>query len=310
MKKFNQILSLYVEDNIDLVKVRLKVDPKDKNIVDYKDFDGYEGYILKEGAYYNVFFLQENLPVLQVPFSIISVTDIEDTNKFDTVKMAALKLLDKKGCLTDSKIRKIGMCNEVEFFEQYLREEGVTDSEIKDLYKNNLFENVLTEKVNWGKLAGLAAAGVFAPGYAADVLAGKAKEKLGNVFDPRQDIFSDDKHKGSSTNTASSTSDSTASMQFLPARYKSLQPDRKSSVLVNDLDKIGDELQSKGIQNDLVLKIDSNIKDSMFGSSVKMVKIEDLINVLDSHELVEEILKPYQRGNTGQVKQFLLQKFP
>jgi hypothetical protein len=245
VKKFNQILSLYVEDNIDLVKVRLKVDPKDRNIVDYKDFDGYEGYILKEGTYYNVFFLQENLPVLQVPFSIISVTDIEDTNKFDTVKMAALKLLHKKGCLTDSKIRKIGMCNEVEFFEQYLREEGITDSEIKDLYKNNLFENVLTEKVNWGRLAGLAAAGVFAPGYAADVVAGKAKEKLGKIFDPKRGIFSDDKkkaaakktakkkaatkkakeklgkvfdptrgifsddkYKGSSTNTASSTSDS------------------------------------------------------------------------------------------------------
>ena len=310
MKKFNQILSLYVEDNIDLVKVRLKVDPKDRNIVDYKDFDGYEGYILKEGTYYNVFFLQENLPVLQVPFSIISVTDIEDTNKFDTVKMAALKLLHKKGCLTDSKIRKIGMCNEVEFFEQYLREEGITDSEIKDLYKNNLFENVLTEKVNWGRLAGLAAAGVFAPGYAADVVASKAKEKIGKVFDPKRGIFSDGKDKDSIASTTSSTKDNNTSIKFLPGNYESLQPDQKPSVLVNDLDKIGDELQSKGIQNDLVLKIDSNIKDSMFGSSVKMVKIEDLINVLDSRELVQKIIKPYQRGRTDQVIQFLQQKFP
>jgi hypothetical protein len=168
----------------------------------------------------------------------------------------------------------------------------------------------LTEKVNWGRLAGLAAAGVFAPGYAADAIAGKAKEKIGKVFDPKRDIFSDGKDKDSNASTTSSTKDNNTSIKFLPDDYDSLQPDQKPSVLVNGLDKIGDELQSKGIQNDLILKIDSNTKDSMFGSSVKMVKIEDLINVLDSHELVEEILKPYQRGNTGQVKQFLLQKFP
>jgi hypothetical protein len=235
VKKFNQILSLYVEDNIDLVKVRLKVDPKDKNIVDYKDFDGYEGYILKEGAYYNVFFLQENLPVLQVPFSIISVTDIEDTNKFDTVKMAALKLLDKKGCLTDSKIRKIGMCNEVEFFEQYLREEGVTDSEIKDLYKNNLFENVLTEKVNWGRLAGLAATGVFAPGYAADLVAKKTKERTGEIFgkilDPRRKIFGNDEDPNKKQY---GTSSGNKGLTISPNRYRNAGPGNLPTILKSD----------------------------------------------------------------------------
>ena len=312
MKKFNQLLSLYVEDNIDLVKVRLKVDPKDRNTVDYKDFDGYEGYILKEGKYYNIFFLQENLPVLQVPFSIISVTDIEDTNKFDTVKMAALKLLDKKGCLTDSKIRKIGMCNEVEFFEQYLREEGVTDSEIKDLYKNNLFENVLTEKVNWGRIAGLAAAGVFAPGYAADVLVGKARKNLGNVFNPREDLWGDDDNKGSNTSTTSSAGtakENNTSLEFLPDRYQNLSRDQKPSELVDDLQEIGKELESKRIQNDLELKIEGDIENSMFGSPAKMVEIKHLINALESYELVEKILKPYQRGNTRQVENFLLQRF-
>lgn len=235
MKKFNQILSLYVEGNIDLVKVRLKVDPKDRNTVDYKDFDGYEGYILKEGKYYNVFFLQENLPVLQVPFSIISVTDIEDTNKFDTVKMAALKLLDKKGCLTDSKIRKIGMCNEVEFFEQYLREEGVTDSEIKDLYKNNLFENVLTEKVNWGRLIGLAATGVFAPGYAADLVAKKAKEKtgetFGKIFDPRRKIFGNDEDPNKKQY---GTSSGNKGLTISPNRYKNAGPGNLPTILKSD----------------------------------------------------------------------------
>ena len=309
MKKFNQILSLYVEDNIDLVKVRLKVDPKDRNTVDYKDFDGYEGYILKEGKYYNVFFLQENLPVLQVPFSIISVTDIEDTNKFDTVKMAALKLLDKKGCLTDSKIRKIGMCNEIEFFEQYLREEGVTDSEIKDLYKNNLFENVLTEVVNWKKVGNIAKwAGILAvaPGYAADVAVGKGRKKFKSWLTGDKDK---DKNTKQYSNSTTTTGPKNTSLEFLPDRYDKLSRDQKPSALVDDLLEIGKELQSKGIQNDLVLKINSNIKDSMFGSSVRMVKIEDLINALDSYDLVEKIVKPYQRGNTRQVEKFLLQRF-
>ena len=302
MKKFNQLLSLYVEDNIDLVKVRLKVDPKDRDTVDYKDFDGYEGYILKEGKYYNVFFLQENLPVLQVPFSIISVTDIEDTNKFDTVKMAALKLLDKKGCLTNSKIRKIGMCNEVEFFEQYLREEGVTDSEIKDLYKNNLFENVLTEKVNWGRLAGLAAAGVFAPGYAADLLAKKGKDivkkTVGDYFDPRKDILG---IFGDNTDNKGLT--------ISPNRYKNAGQANLPAILKSDFYNLSKQHVQQGkvveterksnkfvsTSNSAVFTIDLNQNQNLIAANGNIYKIDDM--AISDVKKLGLVMTAYSKGD-------------
>ena len=315
MKKFNQILSLYVEDNIDLVKVRLKVDPKDRSTVDYKDFDGYEGYILKEGKYYNIFFLQENLPVLQVPFSIISVTDIEDTNKFDTVKMAALKLLDKKGCLTDSKIRKIGMCNEVEFFEQYLREEGVTDSEIKDLYKNNLFENVLTEKVNWGRLAGLAAAGVFAPGYAADLVAKKAKEKtgetFGKIFDPRRKIFGNDEDPNKKQY---GTSSGNKGLTISPDRYKNAGPGNLPTILKSDFYNLSRQHVQQGKVVETRLK--SNIFISSDNSAVFTIDLNQNTiqangETYDIDDMVQQSVDPSKLGlvmaaySKGDFKDFL-----
>lgn len=187
MKKFDQALQIYLEDSEQLVKIRLKVDPKNRSVVDYKDFDGYEGYILKEGEHYEVLFKEQSLPVLKVPFSIVQVTEIPDQCAFDTIKLAAIKVLEEKGKLTDSIACKISACTEVEFLEQYLREEGLSDSEIKDIYKSHLFENIISERVNWGKIgkglalgAGAAAATAIAPGLVADELAKFAKNKIKN----------------------------------------------------------------------------------------------------------------------------------
>lgn len=182
MKKFNRILEQYVKENESLTRIRLKVDPKDRSGIDFRDFDGYEGYILKEGKYFNILIEGMDFPIMQVPFSIIKVIDIKDKETFDRIKVAAIHEIANHKEVTLEFINKIGACNSVDFFEQYLKEEGLTDKDIKDIYKNFIFTNeMLSEAVNWGnvvkridairaygglaKTIGRTALGVIFPGY-------------------------------------------------------------------------------------------------------------------------------------------------
>ncbi|MGA1048778.1 MAG: hypothetical protein ACO3UU_12280, partial [Minisyncoccia bacterium] len=70
--KFNRILEQYVKESEALTKVMLKVDPKDSSNIDFRHFDGYEGYNLKESdGLWSVLFENLDLPVAEVPFSVI-----------------------------------------------------------------------------------------------------------------------------------------------------------------------------------------------------------------------------------------------
>lgn len=152
MKKFNRILEQYVRENESLTRIRLKVDPKDTSGIDFRDFDGYEGYILKEGKYFNVLIEGMDFPIMQVPFSIIKVVDIKDKNTFDRVKVAAIEKLNNIKDITPELIDKFKACNSVNFFEEFLKEEGLSDSDIKDIYKKYIFADTFSEAVNWGNV--------------------------------------------------------------------------------------------------------------------------------------------------------------
>lgn len=152
MKRFNRILEQYVKENESLTRVRLKVDPKDRAGADFRDFDGYEGYILKEGKYFNVLIEGMDFPIMQVPFSVIKVVSIKDNDTFDRVKIAAIEKLNEIKDITPEFINKIGRCNSVDFFEQFLKEEGLSDFDLKDIYKKYIFADTLSEGVNWGNV--------------------------------------------------------------------------------------------------------------------------------------------------------------
>ena len=144
--KFNRILEQYVKESEALTKIMLKVDPANSINKDYRDFDGYEGYILKENNNkWSVLFENIDIPVMDVPFSVIKVVDIPCDETFNNVKMFGLKTIEERKGLTMEIISKIQACNSVDFLEQYLKEEGLNDSEIKDVYKKALLGNTISE---------------------------------------------------------------------------------------------------------------------------------------------------------------------
>lgn len=190
MKQFNKILNSYISSRKGLIKVRLKVDPRNREGVDYRSFDGYEGYILREGESYNVILLETDLPVMRVPFSIVQISKISDPDKFDQVKYAAIKQLKSENKLSDRKACVIKNCKNIDFFEQYLRAEGMTDFDIKNIYKKSLFNISLSEKVNWNnirKVAKVAGKAIIAPSAVIDdalasTTSKKIKERATNIF--------------------------------------------------------------------------------------------------------------------------------
>ena len=145
--KFNRILEQYVKENESLTKVRLKVDPKDSIGIDFRNFDGYEGYIIKEGKYFNILFEGVDLPIMQVPFSVIKVIKIGNNDILNKVKAAAIEKVNRIKEITPEFLNKISACTSVDFLEQYLKEEGLSESDIKTIYKNNMF----SEDIDVGK---------------------------------------------------------------------------------------------------------------------------------------------------------------
>lgn len=186
--KFNRILEQYVKESEALTKIMLKVDPANSVNKDYRDFDGYEGYILKENNNkWSVLFENIDMPVMDVPFSVIKVVDIPCDETFNNVRMFGLKAIEERKGLTMEIINKIQACNSIDFLEQYLKEEGLNDSEIKDVYKKALLGNLLGE----GTLDKLKTAGkwairglgtVLAPDYAIAGAVKKGVEKIKNIM--------------------------------------------------------------------------------------------------------------------------------
>jgi hypothetical protein len=146
--EFNRILEQYVKESEALTKIMLKVDPANSINRDYRDLDGYEGYILKENNNkWSVLFESVDIPIMDVPFSVIQVVDIPCDETFNSVKLLGLKAIEERKGLTMEVISKIRACSSIDFLEQYLKEEGLNDSEIKDVYKKALLSGTVNESL-------------------------------------------------------------------------------------------------------------------------------------------------------------------
>jgi hypothetical protein len=182
--KFNRILEQYVRESEALTKIIVKVDPLNNSRKDYRDLDGYEGYILKEeNDMWSILFENINIPISDVPFSIIKIVDVPCDETFNNVKMLGLKAIEERKGLTMEIINKIQACNSIDFLEQYLKEEGLNDSEIKDVYKKALLSNTISENVlrTAGKIArktGKVLGTVLQPDYAIAGLINKGREAV------------------------------------------------------------------------------------------------------------------------------------
>jgi uncharacterized protein YjbJ (UPF0337 family) len=182
--KFNRILEQYVRESEALTKIVVKVDPLNNSRKDYRDLDGYEGYILKEeNDMWSILFENINMPIVDVPFSVIKVVDVPCDETFNNVRMFGLKAIEERKGLTMEIISKIQACNSIDFLEQYLKEEGLNDSEIKDVYKKALLSNTISENVlrTAGKITrgvGKVLGNILQPDYAIAGLINKGVEKV------------------------------------------------------------------------------------------------------------------------------------
>jgi hypothetical protein len=177
--KFNRILEQYVKESEALTKIMLKVDPANSVNRDYRDLDGYEGYILKENNnIWSVLFENIDIPIMDVPFSVIQVVDIPCDETFNSVKLLGLKAIEERKGLTMEIMSKIQACSSIDFLEQYLKEEGLNDSEIKDVYKKALLSGTVNESILKGVGTGFKVAKtILQPDYAVAGLINKGVDK-------------------------------------------------------------------------------------------------------------------------------------
>jgi hypothetical protein len=177
--EFNRILEQYVKESEALTKIMLKVDPANSVNRDYRDLDGYEGYILKENNNnkWSVLFESVDIPIMDVPFSVIQVVDIPCDETFNSVKLLGLKAIEERKGLTMEVISKIQACSSIDFLEQYLKEEGLNDSEIKDIYKKALLSSTVNESLKAVGTGFRAAKNILQPDYYVAGLINKGVEK-------------------------------------------------------------------------------------------------------------------------------------
>jgi hypothetical protein len=176
--KFNRILEQYVKESEALTRIMLKVDPANSINRDYRDLDGYEGYILKENNNkWSVLFENIDIPIMDVPFSVIQVVDIPCDETFNSVKLLGLKAIEERKGLTMEVISKIQACSSIDFLEQYLKEEGLNDSEIKDVYKKALLGGTVNESLKAVGKGFKIAKNILQPDYFVAGLINKGVEK-------------------------------------------------------------------------------------------------------------------------------------
>mgnify|MGYP003641323565 CR=1 FL=1 len=122
-----------------LLRVRLKVDPLNKIGKDFREYDGYEGYILQErNKKYDILLDDFATKIMNVPMVIVDIQKIDD-DQFDKLKIAGLKFLKDIGKFTYGLSTQIAEAPDLEFFDQYLKGAGLSDIDLKDIYRDALF---------------------------------------------------------------------------------------------------------------------------------------------------------------------------
>lgn len=133
---FNHLVEKCLDNITALRKVRIKVDPK--SIIHHDDLvnkESYEGYILEEGlSSVKILVLPPDIHVTEIPTELIEY--IADENKddvFDSFKHFIVNQLNLKS--GDPTIDKITACTEINEIEALMRQTGLDDENLAELYK-------------------------------------------------------------------------------------------------------------------------------------------------------------------------------
>lgn len=134
--KYNLLVEEYISKLSNLQRVRIKVDPKAlTKEADLQNLPAYEGFILEEGlTHVKVLILPPEMQVSEIPIELIEYIAAEDKEDLlcDLKKyiITALNLADGDPLL--HKIEKSVDLNEIE---SLLKQTGVEDDQLVDIYK-------------------------------------------------------------------------------------------------------------------------------------------------------------------------------
>jgi len=137
--KYDQIITESL-DKVALKRVRIKVDPASVSVAeDLAKCDGYEGYVLAEDqSYMKVLVVMpgtnNELSVISVPIEHLElVLQNLDQLRIDNFKRFIITSLDISD--DDPVIQQIEASESIEDIEVFLKDRGMTDEEITNLYK-------------------------------------------------------------------------------------------------------------------------------------------------------------------------------
>jgi hypothetical protein len=142
VKRFNKV----IEDSLKrshLLKIKLKVDPANCSSGEILKYNGYEGYILAENEHDYKVYIEDLGVVTTVPQEVIAIQDV--LTPVEKFKICSLQYLISKSMINmnnDMLLRTIYTSPNLECIEAFLRESGLSDSDILSIYKNTLMFNI------------------------------------------------------------------------------------------------------------------------------------------------------------------------
>ena len=141
MHKFDTLF-LETVKKANLLRIRLKIDPKIRESDDFRSFDGYEGYILEESnSKLNVVleFCGGATQVDAVPVEIIEIIEPEGDYQLSIFKVFVTEWLTSKKHMSDELAGKIAGAQSLDDIESILKGDSVTDAHIKNMYRDLIF---------------------------------------------------------------------------------------------------------------------------------------------------------------------------
>jgi len=126
--------------NTNLKRIRIKTDPsKVKNNEDFKNIEGYEGYILGENlGKLKILVLSHEMPTLEIPEDMLQ--HMYDENKIDVFKefkecCKKFLIKNKNKKEGDPIFVQIDNTNNYSDLESFLKQSSITEPEITNIYR-------------------------------------------------------------------------------------------------------------------------------------------------------------------------------
>lgn len=133
--RYNLIIENCLNNLSALQRVRIKADPKFlKKEGSPEKCPAYEGYILEEGkSKVKILILPPDLSIEEIPTELIEyIADEDKLNTFEDLKSFVIKRLGLKEC--NPLIQQIANCTCLEEIETFIKQAGLDDEQLVDLY--------------------------------------------------------------------------------------------------------------------------------------------------------------------------------